>query len=150
MCRAFPELMSAIATTSILSIALFVLAAPKLPAIQLEDGRTAWLLAGDQEIAIPAHFPRELEIRFHRGPAGRCEGPRKLLVFEGGLPVLELADAPPEGFDDARITGEYRDFDVWFSPAIQVHLPPDPRGSVSLRLLGAPCGASIARAPLDG
>lgn len=112
----------------------------RTPAIQWDDGRTAWLLGSRDGIAFPGEA-LSLEVRFHRGP--RCESDAQLRVEQDGNVVAVVSD-------EARtpsVVGAYRHFpDLLASSPIRVDVPPAPGGRTTVRLTHGRCGASLAHA----
>lgn len=128
-------------------IAAIFLAGWGHPSVQLQDGRTAWLLSEGEEVRIATNAPFEVEVRFHRSPSDRCDGARRIQVRQGDVQILDVRDSGPQHFEDVRLAASYRDFDLWISPALTLSIPAAPGGLTVVRLSEARCGGSVT-APL--
>lgn len=114
------------------------------PAIQLANGRTAWLLSAGDAVTVASPAPITLEIRFHGGTS-RCESsPGTLEVVQDGQTVARLRDVPPAGFQTWWVATGYRDFPALASRPVRYEIPSSSNGMTILRFSGGSCGASIS------
>lgn len=125
---------------NLLVLASMMLVPSYAPAVQIEDGRTAWLLRDGDAVGIEASAPFTVEIRFH-GDTAHCASTKVVVeVVHDGRTVAALGREA--GGSPTQNSG-YRDFPALRVQSVQHEVPPSATGVTVLRLKDAPCGASI-------